>query len=431
MKRVLLGIVLVLALVLAFFVVWLNPPTVEFRFWTDRSVPLPLGWLLLFAFVGGAALALLAASVQRVGRRVAGWRERRRTRQVVRAGEWQESGSALTWDGDLERGRNLLRRAWRRQPFNASAALALASSYMDTAEYGAARQVLEEAVNQTPNDTDLRYALGELERRSGEPADAIRMLETVRVQHPRAPRALLALRELYEQTKAWTEAARVQEGYLQTLPNAGRRREEQERLTHYRYEAALAIGDPAARAEALASLLQSDRTFLPAVVSLGDALVASGRADEARKQWEKAFRSEPRLVLFERLLAHSDGARERHRLVTSLQKQRPPLDADAVHLLAARVALEDGDAEAAAAELQAIAQQEGPVVQRHWAEVYKRRGQTREALEALSRAADAGGFSLNGYRCSSCGRTSTTWSGHCPACESWGTVKPAVEQIRG
>jgi lipopolysaccharide biosynthesis regulator YciM/uncharacterized integral membrane protein len=427
MKRVLLGTIAVLALLFAFFLVWLNPPTVEFRFWTDRSVPLPLGWLLLFAFVTGGALAFLASSVQQLGRRVAGWRERRRARQAVRAGEWQESGSALTWDGDLERGRNLLRRAWRRQASNTSAALALASSYMDTGEYDSARQVLEEAVGQAPQDTDVRYALGELLRRCAEPNDAIRMLETVRVQHPRAPRALLALRELYEQTKAWTEAARVQEAYVQTLPDATRRGEEQQRLAYYRYEAALAIDDPAARAEALSAIVQSDRTFVPAVVSLGDALIASGRADEARKHWEKAFRSEPRLVLVERLIAHTEGTRERQRLIAALQKQRPPIDGDAVHLLAARVALESGDADAAAGELQAVTHQELPLVQRCWADVHERRGQTGEAVQALSRAADASGLSVVGYRCGSCGKPSAAWSGHCAACGSWGTVKPNIE----
>jgi lipopolysaccharide biosynthesis regulator YciM len=156
--------------------------------------------------------------------------------------------------------------------------------------------------------------------------------------------------------------------------------------------------------------------------------VASGRVDEARRHWEKAFRAEPRLVIFERLLDHSEGARERSRLIATLQKQRLPLAPGALHLLAARVALEGGDPEAAAAELQAIPEQEAPVVQRYWAEVYKRRGETRQAVDALSRAADAGGLQLNGYRCSSCGRASAAWSGHCQACDSWGTVKPSIEQ---
>jgi lipopolysaccharide biosynthesis regulator YciM len=129
----------------------------------------------------------------------------------------------------------------------------------------------------------------------------------------------------------------------------------------------------------------------------------------------------------ERLLTHSAGVRERERLIATLQKQRPPLDADSVHLLAARVLLESDDADGAAAELHAIAKQEAPAVQRWWAEVHKRRGENGEAVQALARAADASGATLNGYRCRSCGRTSTTWSGYCSACESWGTVKPSIE----
>ena len=101
------------------------------------------------------------------------------------------------------------------------------------------------------------------------------MLETVRVQHPRAPRVLISLRELYRETGRWKEAADVQALYLQTLP-AEAQAAERERLVQFRYQAALALPDPDARLTALDAVVQSDRTFIPALVSLGDALVAAG-----------------------------------------------------------------------------------------------------------------------------------------------------------
>jgi tetratricopeptide (TPR) repeat protein len=426
MRRFFLGIAAVLAIALCFFIAWLNPSVVEFRFWTGRSVALQLGWLLIFTFLAGAILTVSGISLQQFGRRVGGWRERRRLRREERAGAWRESGAALAWDGDLHRGRALLKKAWRSGPEDAAAALALATSFADTGEYGAAREVLDEAVKHTPHDADLRYALSEILRRSGSIDEAIRMLETVRIQHPHAPRALVALRELYEQRRAWADAARIQEAYAAALSDGTRATAERQRLAYYRYQAALEIADPARRAAALAEIGESDRTFFPTVVSLGDALCESGRAEEAKKHWERAFRSVPRLVLIERLLAHAGDARERQRVIGLLDKQRPQLEPDAVHLFMARLALDRDDLEAAAAELQAVARQDEPVVQRYWAEVYRRRGQSAEALRSFARVADAEPL-LGGYRCTACGSLSGEWTGYCAHCERWDSYRAGIE----
>jgi tetratricopeptide (TPR) repeat protein len=101
-------------------------------------------------------------------------------------------GEVAAWAGELERSRSLMRKAWRRHAGNSAAALALASSYMDTGEYVAAQEVLQAALDEDANDADLRYALGETLRRRGETFEAIRMLETLRVRFPHAPRVLIA-----------------------------------------------------------------------------------------------------------------------------------------------------------------------------------------------------------------------------------------------
>jgi lipopolysaccharide biosynthesis regulator YciM len=298
---------------------------------------------------------------------------------------------------------------------------------MDTGEYDAARQVLEEAISIEPNDADLRYALGEVLRRTGKTADAIRTLETIRVQHPRAPRALLALRELYDASDAWRDAARVQETYIQTLSDNQRAAAEREHLFHYRYQAAVEIGDPAERIEALTALTNEGPNFVPAFVSLGDALVEYGRVSDAKKVWEHAFRSAPRIVFIERLLAQEVGARERQRVLSLMQKYGDQIEADAAHLITARVAIANDQLDIAAAELQGVAKQDAPITQRHWVEVYQRRGQLDEALKTLASAVDQTNAPISGYRCASCGRASESWSGYCPTCHKWDTCRAATE----
>jgi len=424
MKRVL--IVIGAALLVAVFgaVVLLNPGEVEFRPTHIHSFRPTLGLLVIFTFAAGLLIAVLGGSMRTLGSALANWRARRAARLAARAGEWHETGEQLGWGGELERSRALLRKAWKRQPRNGAAALALASSYMDTGEYAAAQEVLSAAVAADANDPDLRYALGEALRRRGDSGEAIRMLETVRVQHPRAPRVLVSLRELYRERGAWSEAADVQEAYLQTLPNDSRG-SERDRLARFRYQAALALPDSAARLNALDAVVQADRAFVPALVSLGDALVASGRADEALKLWEKAFKHQPRLVFIERML--EQDASPRSRAVTLLGKYRDQLDPDSVRLLFTRVALGDGDLPRAATELAAVGRQDSPTVQRARAEILHRRGEHVQAWEALRRAADHLGALATDHRCVECGRHSEAWTGYCDGCERWDTYRSGSE----
>jgi tetratricopeptide (TPR) repeat protein len=297
---------------------------------------------------------------------------------------------------------------------------------MDTGEYGGAQEVLEAAVGEDAGDPDLRYALGETLRRRGRTSDAIRMLETVRVQHPRAPRVLISLRELYRESGQWEQAAGLEDAYLQTLP-VEVRGGERERLVQFRYQAAVALPGAAARLAALDAVVRSDRAFVPAQVSLGDALVEAGRIDEARKLWEKAFKASPRLVFVERLLASATSRRERERALALLGKHSDRVDPDGMHLLLASSALADDRLDAAERELAAVADQDAATVQRGWAELYHRRGDSTAAWTALSRAADRLGAAATDHCCTVCGRFSEAWVGYCEGCERWDTYRSGPE----
>jgi lipopolysaccharide biosynthesis regulator YciM len=423
MRRALAGAAALLFFGVLGYVAWANPHVVDVQFTGDVPLRMPLGWLLALTFVAGALLVVAVTALQRLVRAASRWPERRAARQAVRIAEWRRSAAALGWEGEVRRARALLTRAWRRRPADAAAALALAASYTDTGEFAAARQVLQEAVTRGATDPDVRVLLAEAVHRVDGPAEAIRILETVRVQHPHAPRLLAALRDRYADAGRWAEAAAVQAAYVEVLPADAAA--ERRRLLHLRYQAALALAEPGQRADALAVVVQMDRSYLPGLVSLGDALVASGRSAEAIKLWERALRERPATVLVERLLAHQHSARDRQRVITLLQKQRLAGAADAVHLLAARVALAEADVDGAAAELQAMPHATLPAARRLWAEVLLRRRQFEEAATAL--AALNHGSAAGEYHCTACGRTADAWAGHCLQCGQWDTYRSVVE----
>src|SRR5512143_1498981 len=293
MKRGLLVLGGIALIAIFALLIALNPGEVEFHPTHLHSFRPMLGVLLILTFCAGGALVLLGGGMRQLSLRLSDWRTRRSARAAAQAAAWHQEGEAAGWAGELARSRSLMRKAWRRQAANSAAALALASSYMDTGEYPAAQEVLQAALEEDANDADLRYALGETLRRRGETFEAIRMLETLRVRFPHAPRVLISLRELYRDAERWREAADVQAAYVESLPSPARAGE-QTRLVELRYQAALAVAAPDA-------VVQLERGFVPALVSLGDALAENGRVDEAMKLWEKALRAQPRLVLIERL----------------------------------------------------------------------------------------------------------------------------------
>lgn len=389
MKRaLLLGVALTAVVAFVALAFTMNPGAVDVRLTPSRVARLPLGILLVGTLIGGAMLALLAVSLQQLKRRIEQWGAHRRAKQEARVAEFNAEGAALGWSGELERSRALFKKAWRKDPTNKEAALALAASYGDTGETAAAKQALEAAVAAAPNDPDLRYALGEALRRNGEIGAAIRMHETVRVQHPQAPRLLLALRELYAEAGQWREAADVQELYLRQVPSGEATARERDELRRLRYRDALRREDANERAAALAAIVEDAPAFAPAVDALGDALLAAGRRDEAQRHWEKALRHSPRLALFERLLDMQTDRRGRQRVLDLLARHAGTLDSDGVQVLRARAALRDEDLEGAQRALEAVARVDTAAVQRCWADLYSKRGNFDRAWTALAAVAD-------------------------------------------
>ncbi len=219
----------------------------------------------------------------------------------------------------------------------------------------------------------------------------------------------------------------MQEVYLRSLPATGPVQNERRLLTQLRYQAAMSMTPPSSRMDALSALMQSDNNFVPAAVSYGDALVAAGKSDEAVKHWERIFRNVPRIIFIERILSQQTAPKDRQRTLTLMKKYAQSLDADAVHLVTARVALEEGDTATAATELEAINRKTAPAVQLIWARLYAARNESEQATDALTKVAEQTAPYSGGYRCTACGGVSADWVGCCRSCLEYDTYRPAIE----
>jgi predicted Zn-dependent protease/uncharacterized integral membrane protein len=428
MKRALAILVGALLVCAVAYLSWLNPTLVEFRFHPTRSLPgVPLATLIVAAFLLGALLVLAVVMIHAGWRAIGAWRSERQQRRSDRIDDWEERGERLVWEGDARRGRALLQKSWHRRPGNAYPVLALAASYRDAGQVQRALQLLTEAANQHHTNPDLLFALAEAHRHVGDRASCVTVLERLRALHPRAPRAVRALRDAYIEAQRWHDAAALQDALLEhlrdTKSEAGA---ERDYSTVLRYQAALSLSDAAARVETLEPLADTRPVAIPVLVSLGDAMLACGREDEASVLWERTLRGTPRTVLVERLAGIATEPRHRDRLLALLGKLRADqVRGDNVRLLAAQLHLADGRADHAARELEALrdAASAAPLLHRLWGEVHRRRGQLDQAVMAYARTDGA----IQAHRCTVCERTLRDWVGYCPQCARWDSYRAAVE----
>jgi predicted Zn-dependent protease/uncharacterized integral membrane protein len=428
MKRALIVLAGVVSVCAVLYLAWLNPNPVELHLSPSYRLQLPLAAALVLAFLLGILLILGGVIIQGAGRSVRGWWQDRRLRREERVDSLEHQGEALLWEGDSERARALLLRAWRRVPGHHRAALVAARSYLDDGEPAAAERVLRDALERRRGDPDLLLGLSQACDRQGDRVGAIQALEQVRAQYPRATRALVLLRDQYAQGERWAEAVAVQSAYLRTLSRPPLLARERHRLVGLQYEAALAIPAPAERVDALERLVAAHTDFIPAHVSLGDALMDTGRQQDAVEAWLRAVRSTPRTVLLERLLRHASEPRQRQHARHALRKLRPAsVRQECVELWQARFHLLEGPATEVLQEIDALPASLHGTASFHQlrAQALRHLGHVDQALSeyAVAAADDA----TSPYVCRTCGHGMPSWRGRCPQCGSWDSYRAAVE----
>ncbi|MBI3783553.1 MAG: hypothetical protein HY270_09140 [Deltaproteobacteria bacterium] len=424
MKRaILVGLAMVC---LVIYLVLLNGESVDFRLTNNWIVHWNVGALIGGAFVTGVLLALAVFAIQATRRAFVEWRSGRIQRRSSRIDQWEESGEQLIWSGDAPRGRALLQKAWQRRPESSYAVLALAESFRDTGELHRARGVLFDAASQQHTNPDVLLALAETHRAAGELGPCIEVLERLRALYPRAPRVLRALRDAYGEAQRWPEAVNAQEALVTEIRDSQQVSRERDTSVLLRYQASLQIKELDKKVEALEGLAASRSPQLPVLVSLGDALAAAGRPDDASAVWERALRNSPRTVLVDRLKGLATETRHRDRLRGLLRKLKAQqVSGDNLHWVVAQLWLQDRNADEAMRELQAIQQPEAIGAPYHWlqAEACRQRGQIDQAVAAYARNTG----DIGSYHCTTCQRFAPEWIGRCPQCRSWDSYKAAVE----
>jgi len=200
--------------------------------------------------------------------------------------------STLSQDDDPEAAENRglaithLERALADQPGELGLALTLGRLYVENREYPRAIERLEGVVEEAPMATEAVYLLAEAQAASGAPETAIRTLQDgLRIQ-PEFYRGWVALAELLEQDRRWTEAA---EAYAEAarLGSVGFR------VPLRRARALSAAGEREAARDVLADLAEEYPTEPAVLYALSEEQRGLGDLDAAMATAERLRRLDP------------------------------------------------------------------------------------------------------------------------------------------
>jgi lipopolysaccharide biosynthesis regulator YciM len=343
----------------------------------------------------------------------------------------------------------------RRRDADAARAYLQGFRYILSDEPDAALEELTRAVEVDSRTVETYFALGALFRRTGEHERAIRLHQNMLLRADLQPglrqqielelaldyqragmlgraaelyqavadadpahrEALLRLRQVLEEQRAWARAAEAQ-GRLVKLTDGGR-----EILAHLLAEAALSDGDPGLAADFAERGVQIDPASGHAAFALGVARQGQGRAAEAAGALERACVLEPELAprVAEPLLVAA-GA---ERALGFFSGRLETVDHPALRLALARCLREAKPADAVAEQLRRALALDPNYVEARLAlgRTLLETSMDEESRRELEGLLSGFGQQEPAFRCRGCGHGYSELQFRCARCLSWETVR--------
>lgn len=424
-----MAFMLIIIFFLSFFIycTWLNPEDITLFYWTDQSITfspaiLILGFILIGLIIGYGAHIY---SVITYG--LKNWKKDREEKKSREIGAIYREGVGRLLSGDLKKARVLLNKALDRDPKRVDILIALASLASQEGNPAEALDLLRKAGDLDPKSLEVLFKTAAIQEETGRDEEAMASYQELITREKDNRKALRSLRDLYVKHGRWQEALETQRQVLKAGPGANRVADEKALLLYLRYEVAkqsIANGSADEAKSELKDILRQEADFAPAQVSLGDALVALNRGDDAVKIWQEGYKKLGKGVFLERLEDYFMKREDPSSLLNFFRAQVLEQGDDLVfRLFYGKLCLRLEMVDEAKEQLQAVESSGVESTQVHLllAETYRR---CREPEQAINEYQKALGISkrlhLN-FVCEKCQDVSTEWNSRCPSCGEWNT----------
>lgn len=422
--RLLVFTFLILMTVVA-YIAYLNPFNVTVFYTRDESVETSVTALILFSMASGGLLVLIAAGFIETRNLFVSWRQNQLRKRGEKIGEHLETGTNALASARLEEAVAAFQKALQLDSANVPALLKLGRVFREQGSLIEAVRIHRRALDRDPRNIEVALALARDFEEAKQFEEATSVLEEAVKVDGGSRTALFRLRDLYSKLDLWEEAHSVQEKILNLSLDRTELDREQNWMAGIKYELGRSslekdVMDRARRHFRGAIKLKKD--FLPAYIGLGEVLVQEGKQKEAGELWEKAFEMTGNVILLHRLeeLYLEMGQPPRIiKLYEDAVRRDPSNPVLQFYLGKLFYRLEMLDE--AYSVLTGIdgADEKMPDLYKILGNLYLRRGENAQAVEAFKRALNLKKRVLVPYYCPLCDYHTTQWAGRCARCNAW------------
>ncbi|MEJ2202198.1 MAG: tetratricopeptide repeat protein, partial [Desulfuromonadaceae bacterium] len=290
------GLVLIIVF-LIFFIYFsgLNPQDVTIFFYADHSFTTSVAIMVIGCIALGLAGGVLANAYNLFSYQMRQLRNNRREKREKEVTSNYRAGMLRLLSGDLKQANTLLQKALERDPSRLEIILALASVNLQEGDSNKGLAILVKAKEKEPKSLEILFKLGSTYEELGQNESAIKTYQEILDVEAGNRKALRSLRDLLIKQGQWKESLDLQKRVLKASGGNKRLQEEQEKLLYLRYEVARqgleeSQGQSKTDLKELRDIIKSNPDFVPARVTLGDALRSQGRAEEASQTWLEGYK---------------------------------------------------------------------------------------------------------------------------------------------
>jgi len=305
----------------------------------------------------------------------------------------------------------------------------------ETGKHQRAISIHLQALSLSQNNIKVLKELASDYRAAGDTAKAKEMLERIIEISPKGNNAIYRqLRDMLIEEQDWERSLEIHRKLIPLVTHNGRREEEKALLSGLEYEVAIkrmTEGQIDAAVRMFRAILEREPFFLPAVLSLGDALQEKGEEDAAVKTWLESYYQIKQPMLLARLedfyLERDDPDKAIEIYNTVIAKDQEDL---LPKLLLGKLFYHLAIVDRAIAIFEEIDSEfeYAPVMFYFMAKIRARKGEHEAAIDTLRNLIRSSGLLQAEFICSSCCTTYSKYQPRCERCGRWNTIQLNIKK---
>ena len=433
--RTFLLIIVVLVLLGLIFTVALdshNADVLTQRFQLPGSATVGVGWMVLWSFVAGLAIAVVVGLSREAGRMVDRWRRRKASRKSEEIEEEYSRGLVAVLERREEEALVHFRAVLERDSRHFYTLIKLGDVLRSQGRYSDAIEYHRKAHHLKEDDTRPLYALVEDYDTQGDMERAKSVVGRILAINKSSVAAWRQLRSLHVKEKNWEKALEAHQRVAKlSEPSEARKAAVNRFGLGIRYQIAasmLEAGHPKEAANKLRRVLKDDDSFIAAHVKLGEALRESGQDLDAVTAWHDGFEVTGSPIFLTLLEEHFLRKEQPLAAIEALKncierarRGKGTLPRFYLGKLYFRLEMLD-DALAVLSSVEGRATR-APTLHYLLGRIHERRNQFREAAVQYRTVIKETNLVELSYLCRACREATAEWVDCCPACGEWNSVE--------